>query len=861
MGGETARRQGSNRRQADRPDNARPGDFTRVYAPPAGVFDEMTDPSMGVRAHWQGFARIFDRLSLDEVGQRWELGQGLLRDNGVTYNVHGDPAGLERPWHLDPLPLLITKNEWDGITQAVTQRAHLLDRILSDLYGPRRLLADGILPPSVLHANPSFLRPCHGWLPAGGRYLHYYAADLMRGPDGHWQVLADRTESPAGAGYALENRTIVNRVLPDFFRAVHVERLGPFFDILRRSLQALAPRRADEPRMVLLTPGPYNETYFEHAFLARHLGIPLIQGEDLTVRDNCVYVKTLTGLQPVDVILRRTGGEWCDPLELRGDSTLGVAGLVQAARAGNVAICNALGAGLLDGAAIKEFLPTISRYFLGTDLLMHSVPSWWCGTQGGLAHVQGNLHRMMLRPAFHNRRKTIFGADLPPDEYQKLLTTITRRPWEWVGQDVAPLSSVPVWENGALVPRHMLLRVFAVATDQGDWQVMHGGLARVSSEHDLLTSRLQTSGSGGSKDVWVLSDAPPLQAPGARGPSAPPVKLTRGYRDLPSRVADNMFWLGRYLERAESTTRLLRSALSRLEEAIDQGDNARTVYTARTMARLGLALPPQALQLSGVDLVARLVAHHADPQANGLAGAAERLLRTVANLRDRLSVDTWRALQRLRTQVEKLGREKRGDVSRRLNTLVLTAEAVSGLSMENMTRGPLWLFLEAGRRIERANTIIDTLGGALGEAENEDSVPMDLLLELWDSVMTYRSRYLASPRLAAVLDLLLCDESNPRSLGFQFLQLSHHMDALAQHAGENGFLRPEQRVMTVLCGTVRTTDAIALSHYDPDIGYRDAERLLENLRSRLWELSEVISREFFSHAQWRLPTPPMDLLP
>ena len=828
-----------------------------MYAPPPGVHDEMLAPDGSTRPHWRAFLDSFAGLSPEDLVQRWELGQNLLRDNGVTYNIHGDPEGLERPWTLDPMPLLLPAAEWDWIARAVAQRAGLLNEIMADLYGKRVLIGLGLIPPALLHANPAFLRPCHGWMPAGGHHLHLYAVDLVRGADGGWQVLADRTESPAGAGYALENRTIVNRILPEQFRSSHIERLAPFFEAFRRSLQAMAPRRTDTPRVVLLTPGPYNETYFEHAFLARHLGLTLAQGEDLTVRDGNVYMKTLSGLQQVDVILRRTNGEWCDPLELRGDSTLGVAGLVQSARAGNVAVVNALGSGLLDGAAIQSFLPGIARHLLGESLMMPSVPSWWCGNDRDRAHVTDTLGQLVLRPAFHNRISPRLGAVLSDAERQAALADIAARPSDWVAQRVDSLSTVPVWNEGRFEPRSMVLRVFAVSTDSG-WQVMPGGLARVSSRSDLLTARLQTGG-GGSKDLWIIADQSSTSALLPRG-RATPVKLVRGNRDLPSRVADNIFWLGRYVERCENSTRLLRAAIGRVEEALDQNDPARAIYTARIMARLGLHIPPQALEAPET-LPRALIAHHLGGGEGGLSGQVDRLLRVVINLRDRLSVDTWRALQRLRDDIRRINHDgQRGDTQSRLNDLILTVEAVSGLSMENMTRGPLWLFLDTGRRVERAITIVDTIGGALTDGDGEDSVPMDLLLDLWDSAMTYRSRYLAAPRLAAVLDLLLCDESNPRSLGFQLAALSDHMDTLAQIAGINGFLRAEQRLMTVLCGTVRTTDALVLAHWDRDAGFHDAERLLENFRSRLWEVTDVLSREYFSHAQWRLPVRAAELL-
>jgi uncharacterized alpha-E superfamily protein len=339
------------------------------------------------------------------------------------------------------------------------------------------------------------------------------------------------------------------------------------------------------------------------------------------------------------------------------------------------------------------------------------------------------------------------------------------------------------------------------------------------------------------------------------------VRLTRGNRDLPSRVADNMFWLGRYVERCEATTRKLRAAVALIEEALDQGDHARAAFAVRIMGKLGLSFPPGAEGLPPAQLVPALLDHHANVAVDGLANAGERLGRVMAHLRDRLSADTWRALQRLRDRIAWLRRDGGQGVNSRLNSVILTSEAIAGLAMENMTRGPLWLFLDIGRRVERAVTIVDTLAGALAFAEGEDDVPLDLLLEISDSTMTYRSRYLAAPRLAGVLDLLLSDDSNPRALAFQFEALAAHMDQLAAGAGGDGFLRPEQRQMTVLCGIVRTLEVPVLAEFDRDGGYHDAERLLESLRTRLWSLSDLLSRQYFTHAQWRLPTPSADFLP
>ena len=341
----------------------------------------------------------------------------------------------------------------------------------------------------------------------GDVYLHNYSADLARSPNGKWWVIADRTQTPSGAGYALENRLVSQRVLPDVFRATHVRRLADFFQAYREALHNLVPHHQDNPRIVLLTPGPYNETYFEHAFLARYLGYTLVEGGDLTVRDNSVFLKTLGGLLPIDLIMRRQDDTFCDPLELRGDSVLGVPGLVQAVRAGNVAIVNALGSGLLESPATAAFLPSLCKHLLDEELKMPTVATWWCGEAKPLAHVLENLARLVIKPTFGSaRRLPIFGAKLSAAAREKLRDDIRAAPADYVAQEQVALSSAPVWqERGGLAPRHMVLRVYVIASE-GSFAVMPGGLTRITSSLDSLVASMQHG--GGSKDTWVMASGP-----------------------------------------------------------------------------------------------------------------------------------------------------------------------------------------------------------------------------------------------------------------------------------------------------------------------------------------------------------------
>ncbi|MEY4583305.1 MAG: hypothetical protein RL701_8008, partial [Pseudomonadota bacterium] len=343
------------------------------YASRVGAFDELVDPAGELREHWVRFAQLLGTLGGRELTRRWEIVQRELRENGVTYNVYDDSRGMHRPWQLDPVPLLVQAEQWRVLERGLSQRAYLLNLVLDDLYGPRALVRQRILPPEVVYRNPGFLRPCQGSQPRGSRWLHLYAADIGRDPQGRFCVLGDRTQAPSGMGYALENRIVLSRVFPSLYRDCRVQRLASFFRSLLDLVQRLSPRSHERANAVVLTPGPYNETYFEHAYLARYLGLPLVEGGDLTVRSNQVFLKTLSGLSRVDVILRRTDDSFCDPLALRPDSSLGVAGLVSAVRSGNVAVLNALGTGVTESLALLAYLPVLCRYLLGEELILPSV--------------------------------------------------------------------------------------------------------------------------------------------------------------------------------------------------------------------------------------------------------------------------------------------------------------------------------------------------------------------------------------------------------------------------------------------------------------------------------------------------------
>ncbi|MBV9767946.1 MAG: circularly permuted type 2 ATP-grasp protein, partial [Bryobacterales bacterium] len=733
------------------------------YEATPGFYDEVFGSGKQLRAHWQALTDSITAMGTPGLTHRWREGQRLIHDNGITYNVYTDPESTSRPWPLDPIPLMMDPAEWKTIEAAVIQRATLFNSILADLYGPQRLLRERKIPAELVFPNPAFLRPCWGIQPPGGVFLHMYAADLARSPDGQWWVLADRTQAPSGAGYALENRLVTTRVLPDVFRASHIRRLANFFQTYRDALQRMVPPNRENPRIVLLTPGPYNETYFEHAFLARYLGYTLVEGGDLTVRDSRVFLKTLGGLLPVDVIVRRQDDQFCDPLELRRDSMLGVPALVQAVRSGNVAIANALGSGLAESPAYAAFLPALSRLLLDEELKIPTVATWWCGQQEPLQYVLDHAEKLVLKPTFPGGRgNPIFGAALSEKERQALLDRVRAEPERYVAQERVALSTVPVWEDGPLHPRHMVVRVYAVPSG-GSYAVMPGGLTRVSTSLDSMVVSIQSG--GGSKDTWVLGDGPAPPFTLLRPPTHP-LDVSRATFDLSSRVADNLFWLGRYTERVEAAVRITRTILSRFFQEEDGTRSAGMNAGLRMLAALGYiqAEKPTAAEQE----VLSMISNPAD--SKGLVWSIHQVRRVAWLLRDRISVDAWLILNQLDQQfsIQPPPEEFRISAAQdRLNRAIITLSAFGGLVMESMTRGDGWRFLDIGRRLERAIQMVGLLGNGLPQQAPGRVGVLEAILEMADSSITYRSRYLTSVQVDLVLDLLLVDEANPRSIAFQ----------------------------------------------------------------------------------------------
>ncbi len=837
------------------------------YAPLADRYDEMRTPDGEVRLQWQYLLDALRILGSTGIAERSSEAARLIRDNGVTYNLNSDPQGMSRPWQLDLLPILIRSDEWAELERGLIQRAELFNLILTDLYGSRNLIRTGLIPAELIDGHVNYLLPCHGLEVAARRPLVQYAADLTRMPDGRWRVIGDRTQSPMGAGYALENRVVLSRVLPSLYRDSHVHRLAGFFRSLRRTLLQLAPRRAEHARVVMLTPGPQNEAYFEHAYLANYLGYTLVQGGDLSVRDGALWLRTLGRLERIDAVLRQVNDLWCDPLELREDSFLGVPGLLQAARAGNLVLANALGSGILEHPALSAFLPTICQQLLGESLLLPDIPTWWCGDPESLVYVLDNLDQLVLKPVSSVSLKTGIQPAAPPERGSgaiepaaraALITAIKSNPGRYVAHERIQPSTAPALIGQRLEPRHSVLRTFLVA-EEDSYAVMPGGLGRVACARDAALASNQLGGLG--KDVWVLASEPERQesllvASDAQTPAVIQESA------VSSRVADNLFWIGRYAERAEGLVRLLRMTIFKFAE---RADYPLSKVTSSCLRSLLEALTNQTQSFPGFVGVGadehlrnptpELLSLITDPaRLGGLPRTLDALGQAAYSVRERLSADTWRIISDIEKRLANLTEHPPTQLSQaldELDPLVTSLVAFSGLTQENMTHNEGWHFLETGRRLERGSAIASLLHSTLVPiaGDQEENMVIEAVLGVTDSLITYRRRYHAGTRVGALLDLVLQDEGNPRALAYQLAMLERLVVELPRSDLTVGRTLLEKLVLRSLTG-IRLTEIDQLIQPHKQGTRRVVlAKMLGDLSTELAAISDAITAQYFRHEE------------
>ena len=805
-------------------------------APFVPALDEMVDGQGRLRAHWRAVLNGIALLGEGGIIERARRLDLAFEDEGVASILPG--AGESRTaWRCDPVPLPLANAEFASLEAGLVQRARLMGAILADLYGRQSLLAEGALPPALVYANPGFLRACHSPAELPPPDLQLYAADLVRGRDGVWQVLSDRLAGPSGLGLAQENRRLLGRVVPEFFRGVELRPLRPFFDFWQDALTGLAPSGRGYPGIALLSPGTADPLWFEHMFLSRALGSALVEGGDLTVRSGTVFLKTLKGLQQIDVLLRRLPGAAMDPLELQANSQTGVVGLMAAMREGAVRIVNHPGADLLEAPALACFLPALCHRLFGEPLQVPSVETIWLAEPEARARFLADPDHWLLRSALDGRAPAMAFAELAPEQREPLLGRLDYRPFEYAATAIVPPSVAPAAGPQGLTPQPIVLRLFLVCRS-GEWRAMPGGLARVLAPEDRLTGRLPRSGL--AKDVWVLAEED-ADVVGPAAAALPPISIRRTVGALPSRVADNMFWLGRYVERLEDCARLVRAALNRLERGRSL---PREHIERQTLDRILIeaGLIDQNAAVSPAALAAQLLAVVRSGGAIHLC--LENLVSLTERTRDRLTSDMYAAF----TQSQRLARTEAGRVGRSLDQLAHAMQTalrfstiVAGIAAENMVRGGTWLFLELGRRFERAVAVVRVASQALADPPARVDTGLSLMLELCDSAITYRSRYLTVLQPAPVLDLVLADEANPRSLAFQLAAIRRLLAEVAG-VGENSLgaeaaALQEQTISLVARVSAASDQAVEAALLPPQ---------LADIGARIAALSDALSRRYFA---------------
>ncbi len=849
----------------------------------AGHFDELQGALAGAQQTlappWRTFFEQLGSMGLDDLDRRTHTLARQVRDNGITYNVYANEGGPQRPWALDLFPLILTSESWQQIESGVQQRARLLERVMADVYGPQQLIRQAMIPPALVQGHPGYVRAMHGVAPVGGTHLHIAAFDLARGPDGQWAVVSQRTQAPSGLGYLLENRLLISRQFPQAFEAMNIQRLAASYRVWVESLKAHSPAGA-QAHVALLTPGPYNETYFEHAYLARYLGLTLVEGSDLTVRDERLYLRTLRGLEPVHVLLKRLDDEFLDPLELRADSTLGIPGLLQAVRAGHVVVANAPGSAFLESPALLGFLPALSETLLGESLLLPALDTWWCGERAALASVLPQLEHMAIKPTYpgsssHGSFEAALGRTLTQAQRDEWVGRITRQPDRHTLQAYVPLSQMPTWKNAkeGVVQRSVMLRVFALRQGGGNspsaWRVLPGGLARIAAP-DAQIASMQRGGS--SADVWVQTQAAVDRS------SLLPKNTTASHfkhrqRMVTSRAAENLYWLGRYTERSENMVRLVRLCL----EALNGEDPAsRSLWTwlqqltqRQGLVPVGVPSAQPAAQddtTSTPSMGARrrvfertlIACLDQDKHATSVGYNLRALQQAASSLRERLSPEHWNAIvhcvEQFSTDCAHTLLHPEFSAVQALQTLDAASSAlaaITGAQTDRMTRDDGWQLLSIGRHVERLGFLSAALALAVEvgafDAPSDDSAAHEnnshyvALLALFDSTITFQAQHQQNRELAPLIDLLVQDNDNPRSLAWVARTLRARLSKLA----DTPMGQPDE--LALLVPDLQKSDLEALCTRDAEQQLSTLAACLNNCMQSAWQVSDAITARYFSH--------------
>lgn len=819
-------------------------------------YDEVVNRDGDLNPHWSILFAALERLGMKELGLRNQELIRKLQENGVTYSVYESIDGLNRPWQLDPIPFLIHQKEWREIARGLQQRAELMDMILKDLYGARNLIKNKIIPAELVFDNTGFIRACHDIKLPGSHQLVKYAIDMARGPDGRMWVLDNRTQAPSGSGYALENRTVMSKILPDLAESLFVRRVSPFFSSTQSTIARTFGKGKEDLTIVYLTPGPNNETYFEHAYLASYLGYILAQGEDLLVRDGFVWLKSIEGLRKVDIILRRIDDHWCDPLELRADSKLGVPGLLQAMRTGKVAVINPPGAGLLENNVFMSFMQNTCRHLLGQDLILPSVATWWCGQPKELQYVVENIETLIIKKANRgSQSRSVYGKTLSKDELDQLKREILAHPTQFVAQEEVSFSTTPSFVNSRIEPRYAALRAFMIGTENG-YEVMPGGLTRSSPESGRF--RFSNQYGGISKDTWIVGDEMEKSREVISVSSTPQL---RKQSSLPSRSADNLFWVGRYGERVLATNTFINIVLNALSVNQNYGgkdEAGHITVLLRSLTHLTLTYPGFVDEESDETIehpireIKDLILN--SKRLGSIGSSVELFLRAIKSVRDQWNPEIGRSIDLIEGSFFKIKNFKDNSpdariIQKNLDKLYTRMFTFYGTVSESMARDNAFYLLKCGKLIERILSRVSVIRSAFvfrhpDYIENE---LLEALLNYHHLLHRFRNTYRLQIGLTPVLDMVLLDASSPYSLVYLLDLLSFYLEKLPSPTTFDR-LNQVQKIVLEATAKIKLADIVGITEFEEETFYRaELDTLMADITTLMLSASESISNLYFNH--------------
>jgi len=815
-----------------------------------GAFDEILDENCDLKEHWGEIAKALKKVGIKELEQKQFEIDWRLEDNGVTYNSYNDPNGINRNWNLDPIPFILKEEEWEEVSRGLKQRAKLLDLIFKDIYTEQKLLKDGIIPAEIIFSHKGFIPEAVGFLNRDIYSLKFYAADISRGADGKFWLISDKTSAPSGLGYALENRLTMNSIASDIYPDIKIKRVSNFIDGFKKMLKTSVKKHQENPLIVLLTPGPHNETYFEHSYLSAFLDIPLVEGEDLLSRDNHIWLKNLNGLKKVDGILRRVDDRYCDPLELKGDSKLGVAGLLNVIRNDNISMTNPIGIGILENSGLIPFMKNICKYFLNEELILPQIATWWCGQKDEIEYVLENISNLIIKKIDETENIELYiGKNLNDEDIKKLKLKIKLFPQAYIGQEHIDFSTTPSFTDKTIESKNVIIRAFSYKHED-EYEVMPGGLVRVAISKDSLIFSGQNSGS--SKDLWILGED-------KEAPLSP--FLQRAYIDsrlenISTKRAENLFWLGRYLSRAIIISRILRFNLKNIMNAYKSDKYDETVNATKllNMAITHLTMTyPGFLELNKKDYFDEIIDIIKNKNRVGsLSFTIEMLSNSNINVKNILAIDAWRIFDKMYKNWHSYGMQKNQPIREHINqidSLLIYLMAYKELIDESIFKEQGLILFEIGGKIETSLLLISKLRALL--CLKLDKILqyeiLDSLLNSYESYNSYRAYYQSSLDLSNVVEFLIFNARYPKSLVYIISELLENIKELPKQKNSNYFNDCEEPIFKIYSKIMLSNPTELLQIKKDGFVYEKLDQFLSDISTLLTISSDELTKTYFSH--------------